>query len=68
MKPDTEKEPIREKGSFSDVSGEHWAKEAVEALADKGIISGFGDGSFKPDNNVTREEFVKMAVVAFGIP
>ena len=68
VKPDTEKEPIREKGSFSDVSGEHWAKEAVEALAEKGIISGFGDGTFKPDNNVTREEFVKMAVVAFGIP
>ena len=55
------------KPSFSDVSSEHWAYESIMALAQSGAISGRGDGTFCPDMDVTREEFVKMAVVALGI-
>lgn len=56
-----------EKISFTDVAEDHWASEAILALAENGAISGRGDGTFGPDLDVTREEFVKIAVVAMGI-
>lgn len=46
---------------------EHWCKENVERLSGRGIISGYDDGSFKPDNPVTRAEFTKLIVSALGI-
>ena len=52
--------------TYSDMNG-HFALEAVKSLSSKNIISGYPDGSFKPDNQVTRAEFAKMAAVAFGI-
>jgi archaellum component FlaC len=39
---------------FSDVPAGHWAKEAVEALAAKGIIVGFPDGTFRGNEGLTR--------------
>lgn len=39
---------------FSDVPAGHWAKEAVEALAAKGIILGSPDGTFRGNENLTR--------------
>ena len=39
---------------FSDVPAGHWAKEAVEALAAKGIIIGFPDGTFRGNETLTR--------------
>ncbi len=39
---------------FSDVPAGHWAKEAVEALAAKGLILGFPDGTFRGNENLTR--------------
>ena len=50
---------------FSDLGGVEWAKEAILSLYSKGIVSGVGEGKFLPDNNVTREEFVKLVVEAF---
>lgn len=41
---------------FIDVPEEHWAYQAIEALAEMGIINGYEDGSFKPNNPVTRAE------------
>lgn len=52
---------------FVDIEGVAWASEAIVALADKGIISGKGDGYFEPDENVTREEFTKIIVCASGL-
>lgn len=52
---------------FTDMNESHWAYEAVKALKDKGVLSGYADGSFAPDKTVTREEFVKMIVIAFEI-
>jgi hypothetical protein len=42
-------------GFFGDVS-EHWAEPWIEQLAVEGISSGYSDGSFRPDNPVTRAE------------
>ena len=41
---------------FSDVTDEHWAKEYVEDMAARGIISGFEDGTYKPEQDVSRRD------------
>ena len=49
---------------FSDISG-HWAEEWIEDLFDEGFTSGFPDGTYRPDNQVTRAEmavFLKKAI------
>ncbi len=45
---------------FSDLSAEHWAYANVQTLVSEGTISGFEDGTFRPNNTVTRAQFVKM--------
>lgn len=50
---------------FDDVEQIDWARDAIVALAEKNIISGVGDNKFAPNNNVTREQFVKIVVGAF---
>ena len=54
------------KVSFDDIEGVDWASEAILALADKKIIAGKEDGKFKPNDNITREEFAKILVGAMG--
>ncbi|MCR4403623.1 MAG: S-layer homology domain-containing protein [Firmicutes bacterium] len=44
-----------------------WAHDAIVSLVDEGIISGYPDGTFKPENPVTRAEFSKMVARAFAI-
>jgi hypothetical protein len=51
--------------SFSDVDG-HWSRPYVEALAKEKIITGFADGSFKPDQPITRAEFATLVQKAFN--
>ena len=60
-------QPTASSERFSDLGGYDWAKDAIIKLADRGIINGMGDGSFNPGEIVTREQFVKMLVLAFGI-
>lgn len=48
--------------SFTDVDDVAWAKDAINYLADNGYIDGYDDGTFKPNNTITREEFAKMIV------
>ena len=54
--------------SFSDLEQASWAREAVEFLASRGVVSGDGNGHFRPNDKVTREEFVKMVLAANDIP
>lgn len=56
-----------EKGTFLDVAKSHWASEAIEALCAEGVLSGMGDGSFAPEQVVTRGEAAKIIALAFGI-
>ena len=51
--------------TFDDIKDTEWAREYIETLATMGIINGYEDGTFKGNGTVTREEFVKMIVVAF---
>ena len=50
--------------TFSDLQG-HWSQGIVSALATNGIIQGFADGSFRPDQLITQEQFTAMAQKAF---
>ena len=43
----------------NDING-HWAENNIKKYVEKGIITGYEDGSFKPDNAVTRAEFVTI--------
>lgn len=54
-------------GDFSDIDDAAWAKDAITALREKGIVSGKGDGKFCPHDSVTREEFTTMVVKAAGL-
>nr|WP_068498698.1 S-layer homology domain-containing protein [Paenibacillus kribbensis] len=40
--------------------GSHWAKDAIKKLVEAGVISGYEDGTFKPDKTITREEMVVL--------
>lgn len=51
---------------FPDVEADHWAAAQIKELSEKGVIVGYPDGTFKPDNNVTRAEFASMAIWALG--
>lgn len=45
---------------FTDVSDSHWAYSYIVSAATKGWINGYTDGTFRPDNNITRAEVVTM--------
>ncbi|NEO44685.1 MAG: DUF1565 domain-containing protein [Moorea sp. SIO4A3] len=53
-----------EKKSLTDIAG-HWAQDFIKGLYSKEYISGFPDGSFKPDNTMTRAEYAALLVNAF---
>ena len=51
--------PVENNGSFSDISG-HWAENEIERAAAFGWISGYPDGTFRPDARITRAEAMTM--------
>ncbi len=52
--------------NFSDING-HWAESTINKWKDKGIITGYPDGTFKPDDPVTRAELAKVLTEAFEL-
>lgn len=50
---------------FSDLSERYWAYDGISKLAEKGIIVGYPDGTFKPEGNITRAELVKIVNMVF---
>ncbi|MEM1252113.1 MAG: S-layer homology domain-containing protein [Cyanobacteria bacterium P01_H01_bin.21] len=51
---------------FTDVSSSHWASQFIISLAEKDIIAGFPDGTFRPDEPVTRAQYAAMVRKAFN--
>ena len=51
---------------FSDVPADHWAYDAVAQLADDGIIEGYGDGTYRGQNEITRYEMAQMVAKAMA--
>ena len=52
---------------FSDIAG-HWAEAYIEELNDQGITGGYPDGTYRPENLVTRAEMAVFLVKGFDIP
>ncbi len=65
-----EQEKIETGGSgmskFPDTNG-HWAEKHIDKLAEYGIVNGYSDGTFKPDNPVTRAEVSAMIANALSV-
>ncbi|RTE11718.1 S-layer homology domain-containing protein [Paenibacillus whitsoniae] len=49
----------KQEASFSDIAG-HWAEASLKQAVSSGIVSGYPDGTFKPNHTVTRAEFAVM--------
>ncbi len=49
--------------AFDDISG-HWAEKTIGEMVAFGAISGYNDGFFRPDNNITRAEFTTLLMKA----
>lgn len=47
---------------FSDVPSNMWCAEAIRVTSALGIVAGYTDGTFRPDNHITRAQFATMCV------
>lgn len=47
---------------YTDVNSKQWYNNAISTLTKAGILDGYNDGSFRPDNPISRAEFATMAV------
>jgi len=52
--------------SFNDVQSNYWASQFIQELSKRNIIAGFPDGSFRPEEAVTRAQFAAMLNKAFN--
>ncbi len=52
--------------SFSDVAPSYWAHGYIERAKERGFISGYPDGTFKPEAKISRQEIAKVVVLANG--
>lgn len=53
-----------EAAGFKDIHG-HWAEQTVVQMVQQGLLDGFPDGTFRPDETVTADQFVKIVLLAF---
>lgn len=53
---------------FSDVSSTYWGYEAIEKMQSDGILSGYVDGTFRPNNNINLAEFATIFTKIFELP
>ncbi len=64
--PQTQPSAVKNNTGFTDLDN-HWAKAVIEKLAGLGAVSGYPDGSFKPDAPITRAEYITMLVKAMNL-
>ncbi len=53
--------------AFPDVAEDNKHSTAISYLAGKGVINGYEDGTFRPDDTITRAEFIKILLESLGI-
>lgn len=53
--------------TFNDLTADHWAYMPIKEMADKGILSGYPDGTFRPNGAITRAEFAKILVLSLNL-
>jgi hypothetical protein len=59
--------PVIIENPFSDVSAGDWYAPFVEQARIQGILAGYSDGTFKPNNSITRAEALKILLLASGL-
>ena len=52
-------------GGLTDISG-HWAEQTIRNLVSKNVVNGYEDGTFRPEDSVTKGEFIKLLMSATG--
>lgn len=52
--------------ALSDID-KHWGKSFIENLIKRGSVNGYSDGTFRPNNAITRAEFTKILLVSLGV-
>ncbi len=57
---------VAQNNGFRDVASNHWAKQYIDALVAQNVVSGFPDGTFRPDAPVTRAQFSSMLQAAYS--
>lgn len=57
----------KEVNTFSDIEG-HWAEEYIKELSTYNIVDGYPNGTFRPNDLVTREQFITMVLKAVKAP
>lgn len=65
LNDETRNEYWSQTNSYSDVSLDDWFNNAISTLSNLGILTGYEDGSFRPNNSITRAEFATIAVRFF---
>lgn len=65
--PDQPQQAEQVEVSFTDLAQAAWAEDSILFLAHKGIVSGNGNGQFRPLDAISREEFVKLLLGAVGM-
>lgn len=53
--------------NFTDVSSTHWAGKYIGAAAGSGLMNGYSDGSFRPDQKISRSELAALITRAFKL-
>lgn len=52
---------------FTDVSGAHWANKYIGAAAGAGLMNGYSDGTFRPNEKISRSELAALITRAFKL-
>lgn len=58
--------PVNASLVFPDLTAEHWCYDKIIDFEEKGFVCGYEDGTFKPDQTITRAEYVKIVNNFFG--
>ncbi len=58
--------PVPAPAGLRDIGG-HWAQAFIQGMVDKGFISGFPDGTYKPEYSITRAEYAAMVAKTFSV-
>ena len=60
--------PTFAQAQFKDVDSSYWASQYVQSLTQSSVVSGFPDGSFRPEAQMTRAQFASVLNGAFPLP
>ncbi len=60
-------QPVNAEPIFRDIEEDHWAFDEVNDLVKKGIVSGYEDGTFKPNATLTRAQMAVMLSIALDL-